>query len=126
MSWNEARVYAEWLSLKTGHQYRLPTETEWERGAAGSARECYMRFRNGEGGTCAVGDYGPSDAGLFDMVGNLQEWTDSCWDGDCGGKVLRGADWRRAVRFQRADTRGWAGPGRQNYTIGFRVARTLP
>ncbi len=126
VSWNEAQVYAEWLSLETGHQYRLPTEAEWERGAAGSPRGCYMRFRNGEGGTCAVGAYGPSDAGLFDMVGNLEEWTDSCWDGDCGRKVLRGADWRRAVRFQRADTRGWSGPGRQDYTIGFRVARTLP
>ena len=84
-----------------------------------------MRFP-GDGGTCAVGAYGPSDAGLFDMVGNLQEWTDSCWDGDCGRKVLRGADWGREVRFQRANTRGWSGPGRQDYTIGFRVARTLP
>ena len=126
VSWNEAQVYAEWLSLATGHQYRLPTEAEWERGAAGSPRGCYMRLRNGEGGTCAVGGYGPSDAGIFDMVGNLQEWTDTCWDGDCGRKVLRGADWGRAGWFQRAATRGWAGPGRQDYTIGFRVARTLP
>ena len=126
MSWEEARVYAEWLSLQTGHQYRLPTEAEWDRGAAGSPRGCYMRFRNGEGGTCAVGAYGPSDAGLFDMVGNLQESTDSCWDGDCGRKVLRGADWSRPVRFQRPDTRGWSGPGRHDFTVGFRVARVLP
>ncbi len=125
VSWNEAQVYAEWLSLETGHHYRLPTEAEWERGAAGSPRGCYMRFP-GDGGTCAVGAYGPSYAGLFDMVGNLQEWTDSCWDGDCGRKVLRGADWRRADWSQHAATRAWSGPGRQDYTIGFRVARSLP
>ena len=36
VSWNEAQVYARWLSLETGHQYRLPTDAEWDRGAAGS------------------------------------------------------------------------------------------
>ena len=85
-----------------------------------------MRFRNGEGGTCSVGSFDPSDAGIFDMVGNLQEWTDSCWGGDCGRKVLRGADWKSPERWQRPDRRGWAGPGRHDFTIGFRVARTLP
>ena len=126
VSWYEAQAYAEWLSLKTGRQYRLPTETEWERGAAGSRRGCYMRFRNGEGGTCTVGSFEPSDAGLFDMVGNLWEWTDSCWDEGCVRKVTRGADWMGLERRQRPDARGWAGPGRQDFRIGFRVARTLP
>ena len=126
VSWYEAQAYAEWLSRRTGHRYRLPTEAEWARGAAGSSRGCYMRFRNGEGGTCTVGSFEPSDAGLFDMVGNLWEWTDGCWDERCVRKVTRGADWMSLARRQRADARGWAGPGRRDFRIGFRVARALP
>ena len=49
---------------------RLPTDAEWGRAAAVSPRGCSQRIRN-SGGTCAVGSYTPSDAGLFDMVGNL-------------------------------------------------------
>ena len=42
VSWNEARAYAEWLSLRTGREYRLPTDAEWDRGAAGSPMgACY-------------------------------------------------------------------------------------
>ena len=121
VSWNEAQVYAEWLSLRTGYQYRLPTEAEWDRGAVGSPRGCF-----GMGGTCAVGSFEPSDAGIFDMLGNLREWTDSCWAGDCGRKVTRGAHWRQPIRWQRSDARAWAAPGRRDFRTGFRVARTLP
>ena len=126
VNWYEAQAYAEWLSRRTGRQYRLPTEAEWDRGAAGSRRGCYMRFRNGEGGTCTVGSFEPSDAGLFDMVGNLWEWTNGCWDENCVRKVTRGADWMSLERRQRAEARGWAGPGRHDFRIGFRVAATLP
>ncbi|MCY4510857.1 MAG: SUMF1/EgtB/PvdO family nonheme iron enzyme, partial [Acidobacteria bacterium] len=92
VSWNEAQVYARWLSLVTGQQYRLPTDAEWDRGAAGSPRGCYQRIRN-RGGTCAVGSYTPSGAGLFDMVGNVWEWTDNCWNGNCDRRVMRGGGW---------------------------------
>ena len=122
VSWNEAQVYAEWLSLRTGRQYRLPTEAEWDRGAAGSPAGCF-----GRGGTCVVGSFEPGDAGIFGMVGNLREWTDSCWDGDCGRRVTRGAHWRTwGRRRQRSDARAWAAPGHRDFRTGFRVARTLP
>ena len=125
VSWNEAQAYVGWLSLETGQQYRLPTEAEWDRGAAGSHKGCYADFRN-DVGTCVVGSYEPSDAGLFDMVGNLSEWTDSCWDGDCSRKVIRSSSWRTQDWRQRRDTRRWAGPARSDNRTGFRVASTLP
>lgn len=121
VSWNEAQMYVEWLSLRTGRQYRLPTEAEWDRGAAGSSVGCF-----GQGGTCAVGSFEPSDAGIFDMAGNLREWTDNCWGGDCGRKVTRGAHWRTwGRRQQHSDARGWAAPGHRDFTTGFRVATDL-
>ena len=38
VSWRDAVAYVSWLSQETGHEYRLPTEREWDRGAAGSPR----------------------------------------------------------------------------------------
>ena len=131
VSWNDAQAYAEWLSLRTGRQYRLPTEAEWDQGAAGSPMgACYQQLNN-SGGTCPVGLFEPSDAGIFDMGGNLREWTDNCWDGDCGRRVTRGAHfgnspWRNRPGWQASDLRGWAAPGDQSRTTGFRVAMTLP
>ena len=126
VSWNEAQAYLGWLSRETGHQYRLPTDAEWDRGAAGSPKGCYHLLNGNRPGTCPVGSYDPSDAGLFDMVGNLWEWTSDCWDGNCGRRVLRGAGYSSQNWQMRPDTRTWAGPDHNNRRIGFRVARTLP
>ena len=125
VSWNQAQAYLQWLSLETGQEYRLPTGAEWDRGAAGSPMGCFFRIRN-EPGACAVGGYAPSDAGLFDMVGNLWEWTNACWDGDCGRKVLRGASFRSPSSELHPDARTWARPEHNDARVGFRVARTLP
>lgn len=125
VSWNQAQVYLEWLSLETGQQYHLPTSAEWDRGAAGSPMGCFFGIRN-EPGACAVGNYAPSDAGLFDMVGNLWEWTNDCWDGDCSRKVLRGASFRSPNSDLNPDARTWARPEFNSTRVGFRVARTLP
>ena len=126
VSWNEAQAYLGWLSLETGQQYRLPTEAEWDRGAAGSSKGCHTSLRN-DVGTCVVGSFSsPSDAGLFDMEGNLSEWTDSCWDGNCSRKVIRSSSWRTQDWRQRRDTRRWAVTDYGKNWLGFRVARTLP
>ena len=131
VSWNDAQAYLEWLSRETGHSYRLPTETEWDRGAAGSPKGCNQFFTK-ERGTCVVGSYPPSSAGIFDMAGNLREWTNDCWDsqamirnGDCGRKVVRGAGWGSQSWRIVADARRLAGPDVRGSMIGFRVARPL-
>ena len=132
VSWNDAQAYVVWLSLETGHPYRLPTEAEWDRGAAGSSKGCNTFFTK-ERGTCVVGSYPPTDAGIFDMAGNLREWTNDCWDsqalirnGDCGRKVVRGAGWGSQYWRIVADARRLAGPDVRGSMIGFRVARILP
>lgn len=86
-------AYAEWLSTRTGEDYRLPTEPEWEKAACGTDGRSYpwgdeapdderanfgTSFSDG-GRTVAVGSYpaGASPYGALDMAGNVWEWTRS-------------------------------------------------
>ena len=124
VSWDDAQEYVSWLSRTTGTTYRLPTEAEWESAAAGSERGC-DRERTGNRGTCRVGSHGPNAAGLSDMVGNLWEWTEDCWEGNCGRRVLRGGSWSSLPGVLRAADRVRLDAGFRYGDVGFRVARTL-
>ena len=131
VSWDEARAYVGWLSRTTGATYRLPTEAEWERAAAGSPTGCGNRWvwgrrNDGSGeGTCEVGTNGTNAAGLSDMVGNVWEWTSDCLEGDCGWRVLRGGSWGNDTEELRLGARKGFPTAARLYTFGFRVSRTL-
>ena len=124
VSWEDAQAYVSWLSRTTGMGYRLPTEAEWDRAAAGSQRGCDHE-RTGNLATCPVGSYGSNAVGLSDMVGNLLEWVEDCWEGDCGRRVLRGGSWRNSAVYQRPGARSWDRAGFRDGNGGFRVSRTL-
>ena len=124
VSWNDAQEYVSWLSQTTGGTYRLPTEDEWGRAAAGSPRGC--RNRGIHGGTCPVGSYGANGVALSDMVGNLWEWTEDCWEGNCGRRVLRGGSWVSYGGFLRPGARIWDRAALRISSFGFRVAKTNP
>jgi len=76
------------------------TGRQGNRGAAGSGKGCSKDggFDGTERGTCVVGFSAPTDAGLYDMEGNVAEWTDGCWDRDCRRKVVRGTSWSNPGR----------------------------
>ena len=124
VSWDDAQAYVSWLSRTTGMPYRLPTEAQWARAAAGSQRGC-DRGRTGEYRTCPVGSYGSNAAGLSDMVGNLSEWVDDCWEGDCGERVFRGSAFGSIAESPRPVARGFFPADSRFVSIGFRVLRTL-
>ena len=124
VSWDDAQAYVSWLSERTGMEYRLPTEAEWHRAAAGSQRGC-DRERTGNRGTCPVGSYGSNAAGLSDMVGNLLEWVEDCVEGDCGRRVKRGGSWLQDAEHQRSGARFGSHAGYRLFDDGFRVSRTL-
>ena len=127
VSWDEAQAYVSWLSRTTGMGYRLPTEAEWDRAAVGSQRGCDDNGRVEYEGTCPVGSYGSNAAGLSDMVGNLQEWTADCVEGDCGRRVARGGTWRSfgELGLMHTGARSLSPAGIRTRFHGFRVSRTL-
>jgi formylglycine-generating enzyme required for sulfatase activity len=151
LSWGDAKAYVEWLGGRTGKDYRLLSEAEWEYVArAGTTTEYSWgnhfdpakAHNSGNGGPFrAVGSYEPNAFGLHDVHGNVWEWVEDCqhasyqgapndgsaWSkgGDCTHRVLRGGYWYGFPRSLRAAYRSSLRSGYRLSNLGFRVARTL-
>lgn len=128
VNWHEADAYCR----KIGK--RLPTEWEWEYAArAGTSTvyywgdamdEAYAWHKgNADKQTHPVGEKQPNAWGLYDMAGNVWEWTAS--DHENGGKVLRGGSWRNSTISLRAGHRILSHPIYRYHYVGFRCARSV-
>ena len=140
VSWEDAQAYVEWLSRKTGEEYRLLSESEWEYVARAGTRTAYWwgdeigrnrancdgcgsRWDNRQ--TAPVGSFSANGFGLYDVHGNVWEWVEDCWAGDCSRRVLRGGSWFDLPGSLRSAGRVWSSTGYRDNNVGFRVARTL-
>ncbi len=159
---NKEGKYAAGMSAKakfwelTG--YRLPTEAEWEYacrsgtvtsryyGLTESLLPHYAWYQaNGEDRTWRVGSLEPNDFGLFDMLGNAEEWcfdrfvlypdkTDTVFDDrpmvkpadPTDRRILRGGSFNDQPLNLRSAKRSICPAGDMGHSIGFRPARTLP
>lgn len=99
MTHHAANKFAQWLSAKTGHFYRLPTEAEWEYACRAGASENpqplkdYAWFAdNANGKYEQVGKKKPNAWGLQDMIGNVMEWTLDAY------APYRGLTWNKATK----------------------------
>lgn len=176
--WTEAQQYVQWLSEKTGKNYRLLSEAEWEYAArggvdtewfwgeddskiceygnvldqaaadrpdliVGSGTSMSMAAQCNDGYVLAspVGSYKPNQFGLYDMVGNVWEWTQDCSptyypdepvdggpyevEGECEKRAIRGGSWRSRVSRHKPFFRGRDPEPTSYHLFGFRIARDV-
>lgn len=139
VSYDEAVMYAQWLSSSTGKHYRLPTEDEWEYAArAGTTTPYWWGNEIGNNNancsgcgsqwdgksTAPVGSFKANAFGLYDTAGNVWEWTSSC-QGDCSLRVVRGGSWAYKPEFLRVFVRSWDVASLRYSNIGFRLVQDL-
>jgi formylglycine-generating enzyme required for sulfatase activity len=155
LSWDDSQVYVKWLSRVTGKEYRLLSEAEYEYAARAGTQTTYPWGddieQNGKAmancytcldhrRTTTVGSFAPNRFGLYDMIGNVAEWTEDClhmsydgaptdgsaWTtGDCSDRIVRGGHWRAGPSLLRSASRTWVLFNNRDDYLGFRVARTL-
>jgi formylglycine-generating enzyme required for sulfatase activity len=154
VSWNDAQEFIGKLNAKAdGYHYRLPTEAEWEYSARAGTTGSYagdldaIAWYSDNSGqmTHPVSEKSANAWGLFDMHGNVWEWTADRWgsysaiavtdpEGPSSGpyRVFRGGDWGSLSRFCRSANRDGELPeirrgystGYLSYYLGFRLVRT--
>jgi formylglycine-generating enzyme required for sulfatase activity len=151
VSWDDAQEFIKKLNAKTGKQYRLPTEAEWEYACRAGSQQEYCGSDNADkvawdgSGSFFFSSPHPvatkqaNAFGLYDMSGNVWEWVEdsyhenyngapsdgSTWEGG-STRVLRGGSWAKDTKFGRAAVRNKFGTNFRDFSYGFRLARTLP
>jgi len=156
VNWEDAQKYVDWLNETLGlahGTYRLPSEAEWEYACRAGTKghysfdeatvklDAYAWFgQNSADQSHPVGEKLANPWKLFDMHGNVWEWTGDHWHEDYTGApddgsawiesdaqlaVLRGGSWYNGPGYLRAAFRYGCSTGNRNFYFGFRVARTL-
>ena len=163
VSWFDAQTFIDKLNHHAGRDiYRLPSEAEWEYAARGGTTSAFYTGRCIDAeqanydpgyyyGDCVQGrrsrqqalpvaSFAPNPFGLFDMAGNVWEWTCSKYEKKYGGNetrcvnkweagqdgvrmVRRGGSWSSEAARVRSASRNKLGPGFKSKSLGFRVLR---
>ena len=153
VSWDDIQAYIAWLNGRTGGNYRLPTEAEWEYAARAGSTTLYSwgddigsnraNCSNDMCGdsyefTAPVGSFPANAWGLHDMHGNVSEWVQDCYNygyegapsdgsawesGNCDYGVIRGGAWYDYARYLRSADRGGNVRASRNNSVGFRLAQ---
>ncbi|KJZ68388.1 hypothetical protein HIM_12219 [Hirsutella minnesotensis 3608] len=125
----DARAYARWLSVVTGHTYRLPAEEEWEWAARGGTQTTFFwgndvkhvnlwantydktaddanhfqwpatNVTDGFAYTAPVASFRPNGYGLYDMIANAREYMEDSWVGYLGSSENDGSPHRGPAPF---------------------------
>jgi|GEM_PF-847668 len=130
VSWDDAQAFCRRLSQKDGKTYRLPSEAEWEYACRAGTMTTFAfgdrlspaqanTSESGLGQTSDVGSYPANAWGLHDMHGNVWEWCEDAYDGNC--RVLRGGSWYFIATRAASAHRHCNSSGNRGRNFGFRV-----
>ena len=151
----KTREFTGWLTKKTGHVYRLPSEAEWEYIArAGTTtdfwwgddkgvnlancRNCASKWS--KKGSAPTGSFKPNPWGFYDTAGNVWEWVEDCWfpdyvgapsdgsariGGKCRQRIIRSGSWYYLSKNARSAWRAKNDARVKSYWLGFRVLREI-
>lgn len=158
VAWNDAQEFIRRLNQKTGKTYRLPSDAEWEYachagktnrycGGEKIGRVAWYESNSGKT-THSVASKQPNAWGLYDMTGNVWEWTQDCYGddhaaapadgsaataGDCKRRTLRGGSWGSFQRLANSAYRSGYPAKSRAYDVvsrrsdfGLRLAATIP
>jgi formylglycine-generating enzyme required for sulfatase activity len=163
VSWNDAKAYVAWLASRTGKPYRLLSEAEreyvtraktttpfWWGSSITSAQantDASVPYKGGGGKgesrqrTVKIDTFEPNPWGLYNVHGNVWDWTEDCWavghagnprNGSartavetCSQRTMRGGSWYNYPRRARAAARESDFPAARYSSVGFRVARDI-
>eukprot|EP01037_Dinobryon_pediforme_P017637 gene17637-17842_t len=146
ISFTDAQGFVAWLTVQSGLAYRLPTDREWEyadRAGASTAFPWGDTISPGDanydqtasyrksptapyrGYPEAVNAYPPNAFGLYQMNGNVWEWSDGCADTACHSRIGRGGSFQSAPDELRAASRLAIAGGHKRDDMGLRVVRDL-
>lgn len=149
VGWNDIQEFITKLNQKTGANFRLPTEAEWEYAARGGNKSCGYKYS----GSNTIGDVAwytdnsgfkrhqvgtklPNELGIYDMSGNVWEWCQD-WYGsyssvsqtnpagyssDHYARVRRGGSCDNLTVACRVSNRFSYSPGYTSHDLGFRLA----
>ena len=153
VSWKDIAQFIRKLNQKTGQNYRLPSEAEWEYAARGGSttdalfadnaaalEEQAWYIANSRKAPRPVAGKKPNAFGLHDLYGNVWEWVEDCFHASYAGLPLDGSAWTTACTSPQRVLRGgsWSdeasslrnrgryAPEIRNLITGFRLARTAP
>ena len=155
VSWNDAQAYISWLKRKTGRNYHLLSEAQREyvtRAGTSSPYSWGSTISPSQANydaesrhkfnyqTAPVDSFQPNPWGLYQVHGNVWEWTEDCWNesyegaptdgsawtsGDCYSRIVRGGSWEAQPRYLRSALRNLYIAVNRNPRYSFRVARPL-
>ncbi len=146
--WNDVQEFIRKLNQKTGANFRLPTEAEWEYAARGGNKSRGYKYSGGsnindvawytsttnDSGTKPVGTKSPNELGVYDMSGNVWEWCQDWYGNYSSGsqtnptgpssgliRVVRGGSWGSDARSCWVSNRSIDNPVSRNFYCGFRL-----
>ena len=144
VNWHDARAFLDRLNDGQAWRFRLPSEVEWEYACRAGTTTPYSTGRLlstseanydgtfplpgqssglNRGAVMAVGSFPANAWGLFDMHGNVWEWTNDAYDE--ARKVIRGGSWRFNADSARCALRYHHRPQDSGDSIGLRIVRDL-